>query len=264
MKIKKHKKTRLKKSNISLRRKLLLYYGRFRLVLKILVLSLLFLFIFSDFFKSYKDQLVKFLYTESVKYGFGITTVEIEGQKNSSVGDIVSSIGVKRGESVFSVNLSDVKTKLEENTWIKSAIVERKMPSTIYVAVSEVKPIAIWQYNYKLFLIDSEGNKITNYEKGFNELLHVVGQDANIYAANLIEELNQFPHLERRVKSAIRHGQRRWDLNFDDEFTVKMPEKSRKKGYEYLAKLHKKDKLFGQKYKMIDLRNSSKYYVEKY
>ncbi|GAB4169316.1 MAG: cell division protein FtsQ/DivIB [Rickettsiaceae bacterium] len=254
-----------KKPNLSMRRRALIYYQRVTLVVKLALLALVFMFFFTHIFDNLKKTAKAYIYELSAGYGFILEKVIIEGQKNTSLKDIVDSLQADKGEPIFLVSLTEVKARLEENKWVKAAIVERKLPSTIYIAVIERTPIAIWQFERKLYLIDSEGNRIAAYEgQDFEGLIHVVGQDANIYAQNLLDELSKYPNLASKVKSAVRYGQRRWNLNFTDNFTVKMPEIDFSEAYKYLNSLDKNKKLFGQDYKTLDLRDANKYYFEKH
>lgn len=260
----KAKKQSKKKENLSLRRKFFVYYKRFWLILKLLLVSLLCLLIFTDVLKSFTNEIHKFFCVQTAKYGFVIEKIVIAGNKNTELKDIASVIGARQGDPIFSIDIDKVKERLEAHVWIKLAVVERRLPDVISIAVIERTPIAIWQFQNKLYLIDVEGNRIAKYESNFGELLHVVGQDANIYAQNLIDDLNRYPDLSSKVLSAVRHGQRRWDLNLEGKITVKMPEKNFEEAYKYLKFLDKNKKLFDQGNKILDLRDSNKYFLEKH
>ena len=142
---------------------------------------------------------------------------------------------------------------------------ERRLPSKIHIGLVERNPIAIWQFEQKLYIIDSDGSRISTYNgEGFPSLLQVIGADANIYAQGLIDELNKFPNLASKIRSAVRFGQRRWNLNFKDGIVVKMPEANFASSYEFLNSLDKDNKLLNQGYKMLDLRDPNKLITEKY
>ncbi len=254
-----------KKENISLRRRAIIYYRRFTLFLKLAFIVFTILLLFTNIFKGFSDAFRERVADELVKYGFSLSDVVIEGQKYTSIDDIIEIIGSDKGAPIFAIRLDEIREKLESHIWIKSAIVERRLPNTIYVAVSERTPIAIWQFKQKLYIVDAEGNCIMKYKgEGFEDLIQVVGQDANIYTKSLIDELARYPGLAAKVKSAVRYGNRRWNLNLDQKITVKMPENNFVYGYDYLHSLHKKQKLFDQDYKVLDLRNANKFYLEKY
>ena len=253
----------MKKANISLKRKVTIYYQRFILALKISILVLLVSFFFTDLFKTTNDNIRNFFYDFSARHGLIFKTLVIEVNKNVTTQDILGSLEADEGTPIFAVNISGVKDRLKNHIWVQEAIVERRLPSTIYIAIIERAPIAIWQFQQKLYLIDAEGNRISKYDKvGFEELINVVGQDANIYANSLLDELNHYPNLAAKVWSAVRQGQRRWDLKLEQGITVKMPEEEFNKAYDYLHSLNKKNRLFGQDYKVLDLRDPKKYYLE--
>jgi cell division protein FtsQ len=258
-------KQSVKKENISLRRRASIYYKRLTLLLKLVFVILAILLLFTNILNSFTGAVRQRVSQECAKYGFTLSNVVIEGQKNASVEDIVEIIGSDKGAPIFAIKLDEIREHLESHIWIRSAIVERRLPDTIYVAVTERTPIAIWQFNQKLYVVDAEGNCITKYQgEGFEDLIQVVGQDANIYAKSLIDELARYPGLAEKVKSAVRYGNRRWNLNLDQKITVKMPENNFAAAYDYLYSLHKKQKLFDQDYKVLDLRNANKFYLEKY
>lgn len=252
------------KVNISFRRKLWTYYHRVALLLKILIVLFAVVFFYTNVLDNYKRIAQNWFFGFSANYGFILENIIVEGQKNTPMKEIIDSLMVDKGVPIFAIDILAVKERLEENMWVKAAVVERRLPATMYIAVVERTPIAIWQFEQRLYLIDSEGNRISAYNgQEFEGLLHVVGQDANIYAQVLLDELNKHPNLASKVKSAVRYGQRRWNLNFKEGITVKMPEVGFIAAYDYLNSLDKNNKLFNQDYKMLDLRDPNKYYLEK-
>lgn len=250
--------------NLSLQRRMTFYYKRALLVLKIIIISFVALFFFTNVLDNYKAILHKKISHFLANYGFVLENLVIEGQKNSSLQDIIDIVNADKGTPIYDVGIDSVKTKLENNIWIKGALVERRLPSTLYIAVVEREPIAIWQFEQKLYLIDTEGNRISLYSgQNIGDLIQVIGQDANIYAQSLTNDLIVYPGLAEKVKSAVRYGQRRWNLIFKEGITVKMPEQGFEKAYDFLNSLDKQGKLFGNAYKMLDLRDANKYYFEK-
>ena len=113
------------------------------------------------------------------------------------------------------------------------------------------EPTTIFLYRY------------TDIEKN-SYLPHVVGSDANIYANKLIEDIGKFPELASKVVSSIRYGERRWNLNLQQNITIKMPENGFEEALKYVVELNKASKLFDKNYKTIDLRDKNKYYIEKF
>lgn len=258
-----------KKSNVSLRRKLFIAYNRFVLTFRIALFIFVFLFFCTDIFISIKNRAYNFLYDLSSDIGFRLNNVIIDGIENVAVEEVLKALNIDKGTPIFAINLEQAKFTLEKHSWIKFVAVERKLPDTIRIYLIERFPVAIWQLNQKMFLIDEDGRKISNYDikntqiQKFSHLLHVVGIDANIYAKKLIDDLSQFPELKSKIVAAIRYGGRRWNLNLLQNIVVKMPENDFNIALKYLVSLYNARKLFDQGYSVIDLRNSEKYYIEK-
>lgn len=268
MKTKKRKKTNKyagsSASKITIRRKIGLYYGRFVLFMKLSLAVSLCLFIFTGFFSRTKEFLATEFYNTTAMAGFRLENVIIQGQKNVTSKEIIAAIDAKKGAPILSIPISTVQQTLQDKAWVKSCIVERRLPDTLFIALFERNPIAVWQFNKKLYLIDENGDRISNQKiEHFSKLLHVVGEGGNLYAKNLIDDLSKCPELASRVHSAVRYGNRRWNIILDENIIVKMPEDNFKNAYNYLQKLFKENKLFNNSIKTIDLRLPDRYFYEK-
>lgn len=256
---------KFKKPNITLRRKIAIAYGRFLLSIKLSLLVFLGLLFFTNYLNFIKNAAAQYVYEFTSDLGLKLENVLIEGQHNTLSEDILAALNADTGTPILSIDIKEIKTELEKNPWIKAAAVERQLPKTLYIALMERIPIAIWQINKQLYLVDEDGFNITSKNiENFSTLPHVVGIDANIYAAKLIEDLKNCPEIAKRLVSAVRYGERRWNLNLEQNITIKMPEKNFDAALQYLDQLNKATKLFNQNYKIIDLRDPSKYYIEKY
>lgn len=253
------------KLNSSKRRRLGIFFARVSLAIKIFSVCLLLSVITLDYFSNFRNECKNHLLDFTKNNGFAFKKLIIEGQVNIETKEILKSIGARRGDSIFSIDLNQVQNLLDKNTWVDSSIIQRRFPETIFISLKERIPVAIWQSQSKLYLIDEDGKIIIKYnQKGFEDLIQVVGEDANNYASSLRKSLDKYPDLQKKVKSAQRYGLRRWDLNFVDNIKVKMPENDFELAYDYLNLLNQKAKLFGHCYKTIDLRDHTKYYIEKH
>lgn len=257
-------KSKNTKVTISIKRRLSLYYLRFITLIKIGILLIFMILFLTDILNKPKQKLLRFFVEKTAEVGLVFKHLVIVGLVNINEEEIIHAINGEYGVPIYSLNIDDIRKRIEDNPWIKIALVERKLPNTLSVTITERTPIAIWQFKQKLYLIDEEGNRISskNIEK-FGDLIHVVGQDANVYARSLCEDLAKHPSFAKQVVSAIRYGQRRWDLNLEQKINVKMPEKGFQEAYDYLNSLNTEGKLFGQNYKVINLKDPTKYYMEK-
>jgi cell division protein FtsQ len=257
-------KKNLKKESGSKRQlKILLDKVRFWVVI-FLCISFILLAISGKIEKLWKEYTQTF-YTFTANYGFKYNNLVISSIKNTPKSEIISAIQVRSGSPLLAININTIQARLKELAWVKAAIVERRFPDTLYIGILERKPIAVWQNNYKMYLIDNEGFVIPVDDIGnFSNLILVVGSDAPVYTKKLIQDINMHPALAKHVISATRYGERRWNLTLKENITIKMPESDFKKAWNYLEKLYSKDKLFNNNYKTLDLRDHQKYYIEKY
>ena len=265
MTTKKEQRKKKSKMNLSKRRKISFTYYRASLFIKLAILVFGSLFIFTGMFSGFKNSLWNSFYQITSSQGLNYTRLRVEGNVNVSLEDIAKAVSSKDNIPIFSIDLMVVKNRLDANAWVSDSIVQRRLPDTIFISLFERKPIAIWQFNKKLYIIDSEGDRISgeNIDK-FPNLIRVIGEGANINAAKLISDLETYPDLRNKAIMATRFGDRRWDIVFDEDITVRMPEEEFDQAYNYLQKLHKKGKLFGQSYKMFDLRVKDRYSFEKF
>jgi cell division protein FtsQ len=257
-----------KKVNIPLRRKFTIILLRLKFLLKFFLCIIISAFIFTNYLDSYQKKLSNLSFKFLGNYGFKLEHVIIEGLHHADESIILNSLNADIGTPIFAIDLPAIKANLEQNRWIKGIVIKRRLPSTIHFALFERKPLAIWQNAQKIYLIDDEGVVITykNIEK-FLGLPHVVGSDANIYAKKLIDDLSNYPEIQSKLISAVRLGERRWNLNLIQNITIKMPEDNEDnfgKALNYLDELNKAGKLFSNDIKSLDLRNLGKFYIEKY
>lgn len=251
-------------NKLSFQRKARFWLMHTSTISKILLIILLYFLFFTSHLNFIKAYIWEGFYDFAADAGFKLETVVIKGNMHIEPKEIVSAVNADVGTPLFSISLKNAYNKLKENSWVKDVTIMRRLPHTLVVHITERVPIAIWQHNQKLALIDSEGNVIDDKHIGdFPGLLQVVGSDANLFAEHLLESLKSQISLEGNIVSAVRYGERRWNLILKQNITVKMPENNFEKALAYLAKMHEAGKLFDQNYKSLDLRDPSKYYIEK-
>jgi cell division protein FtsQ len=186
---------------------------------------------------------------------FSIKKIDFDG--NERVPDVLllKASGLRYKSNILSVSLEDVKKKLEGISWIKSVIVQRKFPGTIYVRVAERIPIAILQSKYKLYLVDSDGVVLENDGIGnFSNLAIVVGEGAEKEAANLLSCLDKFHKIRKQLAFAVRIGKRRWNMKINRGIVVKLPEKGIMQALGILEEISDNNGFFNDDILVLDLR----------
>jgi cell division protein FtsQ len=187
--------------------------------------------------------------------GFTVQDIDVEGRDRTSREAILGILGVGRGSPLFAIDPAAAKAKLETLAWVRSAAVERLLPDTLHIRLVERQPLAFWQRQGKLSLIDRDGKIITEDALGrFPGLLVLVGEDAPEHAAALLDILAQQPDVAKRVVAAVRVGGRRWNLRLANGIDVQLPEKDTQAAWAQLAEIDKRQSLLQRDVQMIDLR----------
>jgi cell division protein FtsQ len=159
------------------------------------------------------------------KAHFEIKRIDLVGRLQSTNDEIYAALLVKRGDPILSIDIKEAAARLGKLPWVDSARVERRLPDTIAVVLTERAPMAIWQNNDKFFIIDDQGHVLPSAKpEDFPLLPQVVGPGAEREAHALLVLLNNYPDIREKMDSAVRVGERRWDLYLAHKITVKLPE----------------------------------------
>lgn len=265
-KTKKSLKNTISKKYFLRQRKILLFYSWFRLFFRILLIIFVYLLFFTNQFANFKKEIIDNIFYITNYLGFRLEKIYISGQKNSVLKEFLPDLEDNNYISIFAIDLKDIGKKIGQDKWIKKIEIKRNLPNNLQINIIERKAFAIWQVNREYFLIDDEGVVITKENlTEFAYLPHIVGENANLYAAQLMQNLQSSPLIKDKLISAVRYGNRRWDLNLQENITVKMPEDNYFfRAIDFITQLDKKNKLFGQNYRIIDLRDINKVYIRKF
>lgn len=189
------------------------------------------------------------------KFGFTCTTIRVEGLKYANIEDIKNMIPLKVGHSIFSESPENVREIIEKNSWIRTAVVRRKLPDTLIVRVVEYQPVAYWQMNSKLFLIDNNGVIIEGERhQNLTHLPVITGEKAAEKFPLLMKELADFPDIYNRMTGAVFISKRRWDIILDAKLKVKLPEQGIQQAMRYLTNLEGDHALASKDISSVDLR----------
>jgi cell division protein FtsQ len=191
----------------------------------------------------------------SAAFGLAVDDVQVEGRQTTDAATIMAALNADRGTPILAVSPSRARDQLLALPWVRSAVIERRLPGTLYVHLVERKPLAIWQHGGKQELIDREGAVIPVKDLDrFAKLPIIVGDDAASQAAALIDMLAAEPDLAARVGAAVRVGGRRWNLRSDGSIDVLLPETSAAAAWAKLAQLERTDGLLKRDVQIVDMR----------
>ncbi len=187
--------------------------------------------------------------------GLRVEDIRVVGRATTDRETILDALGARPGTPIFAVDPVRAKQKLESLPWVRSALIERRLPDTLYVRLVEREPLALWQHGGKIDLIDRTGAVIpVGRLDRFAKLPLVVGEDAASHAAELLAMLASEPDLAARVTVAVRVGGRRWNLRLDNAIEVLLPADDPAAAWADLARLERSSAILQRDVQAIDMR----------
>ncbi len=187
--------------------------------------------------------------------GFRVNEVMVSGRQQTEREILVKALNVARGAPILAFDIADAKRRVEALPWVRASTIERMLPDTILISIVEREPLALWQLDSKLHLIDAEGEVILNDGlENYSDLLIVVGNGAEIEASALIALIGTEPALMQQVKAATWIGGRRWNVHLKGDIVVRLPEDDAQSAWTRLAEYHKNHRVLDKNVTVLDLR----------
>ncbi|MBY0354505.1 MAG: cell division protein FtsQ/DivIB [Rickettsiales bacterium] len=194
--------------------------------------------------------------------GFRLNQIEVTGRDKTDVALIKNAIGMVQGHSIFSASLSDIRTQLEAISTVRHATVERRLPDRLFVQLQERVPVAVWQNNQILRVVDADGKVLEKEQpEAYKHLMVVVGVDAPKHLPELFHLLNDQHSLVADVTSAVRVGGRRWDLRLKNGVKVLLPEEDPSQALQKLAQWKQEKKIMEKAISAIDFRLKERVFI---
>jgi cell division protein FtsQ len=216
-------------------------------------------FVLSGAMDRTKARIADSFYGMTVRQGFSVRNVLVDGRYYTDGDTLKAMIALEKGDPILAFNPAEAKARLEKLSWVRSAHVERRFPDTVYIRLTERKPLALWQRNQRLALIDAEGVVLTDRNlEAFKNLPIVVGEGAQFKAAELIGMLKAEPSIFERTEAATLISGRRWDLKLKSGAEVKLPEQELGLALRKLAVNHEEESILDKQVLSIDVREEGR------
>ena len=187
--------------------------------------------------------------------GFKVENILVEGRQYSDAGVLLAIVNVQKGDPLFAFDPQSAKDSITRIGWVEDAQVERRWPDTIYIGLKERQPLALWQSDKRLKLLDSKGEVIaTDNLQRFSDLILVSGKGSSETAAQLVGNLKAEPIIFERVETAQRISERRWNLRLKNALEIKLPEEDIGLALRRLSTAQEEDGLLDKNIVSIDMR----------
>lgn len=199
----------------------------------------------------------------SVEAGLGVRDVLVTGRDRTPGDDLLAALDVERGTPILTFDPDRARDAVAALPWVRNVVVERRFPDTIYLRLEERQPLALWQSDQTMRVIDADGVVLTHDGlEAYAALPLVVGQGAPDQAGPLLEKLAGLPAIGERVEAAILVSGRRWDLRLDNGVNVRLPEIGIDEALARLSEIEADRGLFDRDIVAIDLRVGDRLVVQ--
>jgi len=157
--------------------------------------------------------------------GFRVEQIEIRGVKRMDQMTVYAVALEQKSRAMPLVDLNQIRDKLLQYGWVQDAHVSRRLPDTLLIRIVERTPVAVWQNQGTLSLIDRDGVYLEPVAAdAMPDLPLVIGPGADLQEPAFQTLMTTAPALKPKVRAATWVGNRRWDLLFDSGETLSLPE----------------------------------------
>ena len=189
-------------------------------------------------------------------FGFRLNAVHVEGATPEASADILRATGLRRDAPILDLDLKDLRGRVGQVGWVKSARIVRLLPDTLVISVVQRDAAAVWQHGGRSIVVDAQGRPIPEANAGeFAGLPLVVGEGANLTAPQLLPMIRSRPRLMQRLEALVRVDDRRWDLRLKDGGLIQLPAEGEESALIQLDELDQKARILDLGFSRIDLRD---------
>ena len=199
----------------------------------------------------------------SANSGLHLQTIEVQGRAHTSKDVLMAVSELPLGQPMLTISLPELHDRLSTIGWVKDVAIERRMPSTIRLILTERVPMALLQTEGGHRVIDKDGEIISGADpSAFGHLTVVAGTSAGVNAAPLLNILRTEPELFAEVWAVTYQSERRWDVHLRNGIRVRLPETDPRTAWSRLAILDHSKQITDRDLAVIDLRVPDQMIVE--
>ncbi|MEN2978802.1 FtsQ-type POTRA domain-containing protein [Tistrella bauzanensis] len=208
------------------------------------------------------DGARSFAVVQAGALGLAVKEIYLEGRYETKPGQVLGAMAVDQGAPMLSLDLDQMRLRLEQLPWVERASIERRWPDTLYVRIRERQAAALWQVGDGHILVDRKGALIEGVDVGrFAYLPVVVGDDAPQLVAPLLDLIETAPDLADQFVAGVRVGGRRWDVHLKDGVVVRLPATGAAAAWQRLAAVEKEHGILERAITAVDLRIAGQFAV---
>ncbi len=195
------------------------------------------------------------LYSPTWHFNMPIRQLQVNGNNHLLPLDILKSAQITQSTNLATLNLKDVKVRLEQNGWIERAEIRRIIPDTLILTIHESVPQAVWWHNKQAFLVSQQGKVIDkiNSIKEYKQYIVMFGEHAPKEYTKIYEILYRCSFFSD-ILSISWVGNRRWDVYLRNKSIIKFPEHADENGVKMAETLLRDSIAQDKPISLLDLR----------
>ena len=199
----------------------------------------------------------------SADAGLRLQTIEVQGRAHTPKDVLMAAAELTLGQPMLAISLPDLHDRLATIGWVREVAIEKRMPSTIRLLLTERMPMALLQTEAGHRVIDENGDIIVGADpSAFGHLTVVAGLEAAPNAAPLLNILRTEPELFAEVWAVTFQSERRWDVHLRNGIRVRLPETDPRTAWSKLAIIDHSKRITDRDLAVIDLRVPDQMIVE--
>lgn len=196
--------------------------------------------------------------------GFRVEAIEVTGVRRMNPMTVYNTVLDQKSRAMPLVDLAQVRARLKRYGWVADAQVSRRLPNKLVVHIIERQPVAVWQHDGTLALIDADGVALEEIAPDkLPALPLLIGEGANRQAQNYRVLFDATPAMRPLIKAATWVGNRRWNLLFATGETLVLPEDGPQRALVKFAELDGTRQLLGRGLLRFDMRDPTRLVVRK-
>jgi cell division protein FtsQ len=188
--------------------------------------------------------------------GFRVGTIHLQGASPAAQKEILQAAALEPGAPILDVDLAAVRDRVERVGWVAHARVIRLFPQTLVVSVTQRPLLAVWEHAGRTVVVADNGAVVNQVDPAhFAALPLIVGDGANVAAAEVVPLIAARPRLAGRLDALVRVDDRRWNLRLKDGGIILLPATDEAAALKRLDALDRSAKVLDLGLARLDLRD---------
>ena len=112
---------------------------------------------------------------------FEVEKIEYQGLIYLNQEKLDSLVLVSLPKNILHVDLGQLRSLVETESWVQEAKIRRKLPNRIIISITERQPVAVAAIDNELYVVDSNGVVLAPYGPHYHSINHpIVKTEANL------------------------------------------------------------------------------------